>query len=125
MRVLGDAYIKAGQSFPDVRPKVASIARAEFRNHQKVDNPLHIMGFLSQWKVYLDELPTDPSQPFTGRRLDPTMLEKVRDTHMRGIRPRKAQVSNCTDVCRADRATIRTHARDEGRVEASATYAGG
>ena len=38
------------------------------------------MGFLSQWKMYLDELPKDPNQSFTGRRLDPTVLEKVRNS---------------------------------------------
>lgn len=50
---------------------------AEFRRHQKIDNPLHIIGFLSQWKLYLDQLPEDPSQEFKGRKLDPTVVEKV------------------------------------------------
>lgn len=60
MRSLGDSYVKS-----------------EFRHHRKVDNPLHIIGFLSQWKLYLDQLPADPSQPFTGRKLDPTLVEKM------------------------------------------------
>ena len=51
---------------------------AEFRRHQKIDNPLHIIGFLSQWKLYLDELPAGPEgQHFRGKRLDPTLIEKV------------------------------------------------
>lgn len=45
-----------------------------------MENPLHIIGFLSQWKIYLDQLPTDPDQPFTGRKLDPGLLEKVSNT---------------------------------------------
>jgi hypothetical protein len=36
------------------------------------------MGFLSQWKMYLDELPRDPNRDgFTGKRLDPVLFEKV------------------------------------------------
>lgn len=61
MRALGDPYVKD-----------------EFRRHQKIDNPLHIIGFLSQWKVYLDELPTGPeAQHFKGKKLDMTMVEKM------------------------------------------------
>lgn len=50
---------------------------AEFRNHRQVDNPLHIIGFLSSWKFYLDSLPTSPNQPFRGHKLDPELIEKV------------------------------------------------
>jgi hypothetical protein len=50
----------------------------EFRRHKNVNNPLHMVGFLSQWKVYLDELPTGPGgQMFSGKKLDPTIFEKV------------------------------------------------
>ncbi|GME71215.1 unnamed protein product [[Candida] boidinii] len=35
-RVLGDAYVKA-----------------EFKAHQNIDNPLHIVGFLTSWQDYL------------------------------------------------------------------------
>lgn len=61
MRSLGDDYVKA-----------------EFRRHKDVTNKVHIIGFLSQWKVYLDELPAGPeAKGFTGKKLDPTVLEKV------------------------------------------------
>ncbi|KAK0470141.1 uncharacterized protein EV420DRAFT_1257072 [Desarmillaria tabescens] len=61
MRSLGDAYVKA-----------------EFRRHREVTNPLHIIGFLSQWKAYLDKLP-GKSEPenFTGQKLDPQLIEKM------------------------------------------------
>ncbi|RXK40667.1 acetate non-utilizing protein 9, mitochondrial [Tremella mesenterica] len=42
MRFMGDSYIKS-----------------EFRLTRKTDNPLHIIAFLSQWKVYLDQLQSD------------------------------------------------------------------
>ncbi|CAE6429113.1 unnamed protein product [Rhizoctonia solani] len=61
MRILGDDYVKA-----------------EFRRHQKIDNPVHIIGFLSQWKMYLDQLEQQANsaggfERFSGRRMDPTM----------------------------------------------------
>lgn len=50
----------------------------EFRRHKDVTNKVHIIGFLSQWKVYLDELPAGPEgKNFRGKPLDPTKLEKV------------------------------------------------
>ncbi|KAG8723108.1 acetate non-utilizing protein 9 [Ceratobasidium sp. 395] len=63
MRYLGDDYVKA-----------------EFRRHQKVDNPVHIIGFLSQWKLYLDQLENlspEESQRFKGYRMDPTVFEQM------------------------------------------------
>ncbi|CAD6887962.1 unnamed protein product [Tilletia controversa] len=62
MRSLGDAYIKD-----------------EFRRHRKADNPLHLIGFLSQWKLYLDTLEVDRGIGLKteGRRLDPDLLEKL------------------------------------------------
>ncbi|CAE6476551.1 unnamed protein product [Rhizoctonia solani] len=66
MRILGDDYVKA-----------------EFKRHQKIDNPVHIIGFLSQWKMYLDQMEQQANsaggfERFTGRRMDPTVFEKVR-----------------------------------------------
>ncbi|PCH42399.1 ACN9-domain-containing protein [Wolfiporia cocos MD-104 SS10] len=61
MRSLGDDYV-----------------RAEFHRHRSVANKVHIIGFLSQWKMYLDELPVGlGAKDFAGRRLDPTVLEKM------------------------------------------------
>lgn len=62
MRSLGDDYVKA-----------------EFRRHRNVDNPLQIVAFLSQWKLYLDGLELDQGG-HNGRRLDPDTFEKVRPT---------------------------------------------
>ncbi|EJF64699.1 ACN9-domain-containing protein [Dichomitus squalens] len=62
MRSLGDDYVKA-----------------EFRRHRETTNKVHIIGFLSQWKVYLDALPAGPEggKAFRGKPLDPTTLEKM------------------------------------------------
>ena len=64
----------------------------EFRRHRDVTNPGYIIGFLSQWKVYLDQLPLGPeAQHFRGKKLDPTIFEKVcvgqsvRSSHRRRI----------------------------------------
>ena len=51
----------------------------EFRRHKDVTNPGYIIGFLSQWKVYLDQIPMGPeADRFRGKKLDPTVYEKVR-----------------------------------------------
>ncbi|KAG7090009.1 hypothetical protein E1B28_011631 [Marasmius oreades] len=61
MRSLGDDYVKA-----------------EFRRHRTVTNPVHIIGFLSQWKMYLQELPQGPAgETFRGKKLDQMQLEKM------------------------------------------------
>jgi len=72
------SLLRAHRSLPeDMRSLGDDYVKSEFRRHQKIDNPLHIMGFLSQWKMYLDELPSGPHQEFKGRKLDPTVLEKM------------------------------------------------
>ncbi|ORY28259.1 hypothetical protein BCR39DRAFT_565415 [Naematelia encephala] len=66
MRYLGDSYIKT-----------------EFRLTRSTDNPLHIIGFLSQWKHYLDDLETAAQKKeggeikWSGRRLDTDNLDKM------------------------------------------------
>ena len=43
-----------------------------------MDNPAYLIGFLSQWKFYLDQIPAGPeAQQFKGRKMDPTVFEKV------------------------------------------------
>ncbi|KAG8947935.1 acetate non-utilizing protein 9 [Tulasnella sp. 424] len=60
MRLLGDDYVKA-----------------EFRRHRSTDNPLHIIGFISEWKLYLDQLESTKGTEFRGKPLDPTLLETM------------------------------------------------
>ncbi|KAK0495150.1 hypothetical protein EDD18DRAFT_263753 [Armillaria luteobubalina] len=81
MRSLGDDYVKAGaRVFGDSLKKWSeeSVFIAEFRRHREVTNPLHIIGFLSQWKAYLDKLPIkSKSEKFAGQKLDPQVIEKM------------------------------------------------
>ncbi|KAI0295901.1 ACN9-domain-containing protein [Multifurca ochricompacta] len=66
MRSLGDDYVKA-----------------EFRRHKDVTNPGHIIGFLSQWNVYLDQIPSGAeAQHFRGKKLDPTIFEKLSEEQL-------------------------------------------
>jgi len=61
MRSLGDDYV-----------------RSEFRRHKDVTNPAYIMGFLAQWKMYLDQLPAGPdAHAYRGKKLDSTIFEKM------------------------------------------------
>ncbi|GAA6015906.1 hypothetical protein JCM10207_006801 [Rhodosporidiobolus poonsookiae] len=73
LRVMGDEYVKA-----------------EFRRTRTTDNPLHIVGFLSEWKKYLDfheeQLPQDGAatglseeavRREVGKKLDDGILEQL------------------------------------------------
>ncbi|WWC60932.1 acetate non-utilizing protein 9, mitochondrial [Kwoniella dejecticola CBS 10117] len=63
MRFMGDSYIKS-----------------EFRLTRSTDNPLHIIAFLSQWKMYLDELLASSGGGegiWRGRKLDTDSFEKL------------------------------------------------
>ncbi|BGP58432.1 hypothetical protein JCM8202_004257 [Rhodotorula sphaerocarpa] len=80
MRLMGDEYVKA-----------------EFRRTRSTDNPLHIVGFLSEWKKYLDHheslvaefanstpgesaeaaAETDRKRQAIGQRMDPSVLETL------------------------------------------------
>lgn len=108
MRGLGDNYVKAGSHpsyfFHVNDPKGVS---PEFRRHKEVTNPVHIIGFLSQWKMYLDQLPrgTD-AKSFSGKRLDPTVFEKVSNYSSRGsrllilvIRCQESNLGNFMNLC--------------------------
>lgn len=67
-----------GWKVSNCTPDLHSDTFAEFRRHKDVTNPVHIMGFLSQWKVYLDQLPRgSDGRDFAGKKLDPTLVEKV------------------------------------------------
>lgn len=59
MRTLGDTYVKD-----------------EFRRHRSIENPLQIVGFLTQWKLYLDGIEKD-GQGYKGRKIDTAQFEKV------------------------------------------------
>ncbi|KAK8869663.1 acetate non-utilizing protein 9, mitochondrial [Kwoniella newhampshirensis] len=69
MRFMGDSYIKS-----------------EFRLTRSTDNPLHIIGFLSQWKLYLDDLESEVTNKnagtigtgqWKGKKLDSEAFEKL------------------------------------------------
>jgi hypothetical protein len=51
-----------------------SYVKSEFRLTRKTDNPLHIIGFLSQWKKYLDDLQEGGVE---GRRLDTDSMDRL------------------------------------------------
>jgi len=51
---------------------------SEFRLHRKVTNPAHIIGFLSQWKMYLEQMPDrEGGKYYKGKKIDTTIIEKV------------------------------------------------
>jgi len=58
LRVLGDGYLKS-----------------EFREHRNVENPIHIVGFLTEWQRYAQHL----EEYGTGEKLDKARLQKMSD----------------------------------------------
>lgn len=58
-RIMGDLYLKA-----------------EFRRHKDIDNPIHIIGFLSQWQQYGQQLEGDE---WKGQVMDAELMEKLSD----------------------------------------------
>ncbi|KZT32749.1 ACN9-domain-containing protein [Sistotremastrum suecicum HHB10207 ss-3] len=67
---------------PDMRSLGDDYVKGEFRRTKTTTNPVHIIGFLSEWKKYLDSLPppTAPGEPdysFKGKKLDSDLFEKM------------------------------------------------
>ncbi|PWN33058.1 ACN9 family protein, partial [Meira miltonrushii] len=67
MKSLGDQYV-----------------RDEFKRHAGIDNPLQVVGFLTQWKVYLDniETQTGSADGFRGKQLDMEQFGKLSDEQL-------------------------------------------
>ncbi|OBT73887.1 hypothetical protein VF21_08270 [Pseudogymnoascus sp. 05NY08] len=59
MRVLGDEYVKG-----------------EFRAHREVENPMHIIGFLTEWQLYAQKL---EGSSWQGEVLDKAKIDKMSD----------------------------------------------
>ncbi|CAK7566174.1 MAG: hypothetical protein SEPTF4163_004111 [Sporothrix epigloea] len=59
MRMLGDEYIKS-----------------EFRAHRDVDKPAHLIGFLTEWQLYAQQI---EGEAWVGAKLDPTKVAKMND----------------------------------------------
>ncbi|KAI5968540.1 hypothetical protein CANMA_002285 [Candida margitis] len=57
LRYLGDQYVKK-----------------EFKDHKKIDNPLHVVGFLTEWQDYLKQV--DGGKWLDGK-LSKTELDKM------------------------------------------------
>ncbi|KAL0259992.1 hypothetical protein SLS55_005735 [Diplodia seriata] len=62
MRLLGDEYVKA-----------------EFRAHKDVENPIHIIGFLTEWQMYAQQLEGDA---WRGSKMDKAKVDKMSDEQL-------------------------------------------
>ncbi|KAF2169723.1 hypothetical protein M409DRAFT_52232 [Zasmidium cellare ATCC 36951] len=59
MRLLGDEYVKS-----------------EFRAHRSTDNPVHIVGFLTEWQTYAQQIEGDT---WRGEKMDKSKVDKMSD----------------------------------------------
>ncbi|KAG9238650.1 hypothetical protein BJ875DRAFT_480149 [Amylocarpus encephaloides] len=62
MRLLGDQYIKA-----------------EFRAHRDTENPVHIVGFLTEWQLYAQKL---EGENWLGEKMEIGKIEKMSDQQL-------------------------------------------
>ncbi|KAJ9212822.1 hypothetical protein DTO166G4_5634 [Paecilomyces variotii] len=62
LRLLGDEYVKS-----------------EFRAHRNVENPIHIIGFLTEWQLYAQQVEGDK---WKGEKLDKAKLDKMSDQQL-------------------------------------------
>lgn len=98
---------------------------SEFRRHRAITNPIHIIGFLSEWKKYLDGLPkgTEEGLEWSGRKLDPGLIEKVCNFCLRNLLPgwsaphQSCDLFSRIDVRGAVRSIVRADARYQGCLE--------
>ncbi|KAI0852478.1 P-loop containing nucleoside triphosphate hydrolase protein [Daldinia vernicosa] len=81
MRLLGDEYIKA-----------------EFRAHRNVDNPAHLIGFLTEWQLYAQKI---EGKSWVGEKLDPEKVEKMSEP-----KRRKTKSTNDASVIKIGNKTI-------------------
>lgn len=77
MRVLGDEYVKA-----------------EFRRHRDVDNPVHIVGFLSEWQGYAQQIEGDS---WRGEKMDKSKIDKMSGEYRRLARGWRVSASRPND----------------------------
>ncbi|KAH9888238.1 P-loop containing nucleoside triphosphate hydrolase protein [Xylariomycetidae sp. FL2044] len=90
MRVLGDEYIKA-----------------EFRAHRNVDNPAHLIGFLTEWQLYAQKIEGDS---WVGEKLDPAKVEKMSDIAERKSKRRKIMLNDASSTVRIGNKSISLNA---------------
>ncbi|CAG8810132.1 10264_t:CDS:1, partial [Racocetra persica] len=70
LRSLGDNYVKS-----------------EFKRHQNITNPIHIVGFLSEWQSYLEEIKQTSKLASTeeikfGKKIELEDLEKFNNQQL-------------------------------------------
>lgn len=109
-------------------PPPLTFCLTEFHRHKKTDNPLHIVGFLQQWKMYLELLEDDAAKNgltggIKGKKMDLEMYEKVLPSYTLLTLRRKTLTQGligCVSFAvlgRADRAAVRVDGGGKGRLQ--------
>lgn len=73
------AILRAHRAMPAFQRELGDkYVRQEFRLHKQVDNPVQIIGFLTEWQRYLD-FARGGDEQWRGYRMDDATLEKLTD----------------------------------------------
>lgn len=65
LRQIGDPYVKS-----------------EFKLHKTTENPMHIVGFLSEWQKYAQDLSAQSGAGWQGAKIDKTKIDKMSDEQL-------------------------------------------
>ena len=72
--------------YEDQRSVGDEYVRSEFERMKDVDNPIHIVGFLSRWQEYLQHLEGDD---WKGKKLEVSVLEKLSEQQIEQVCKRR------------------------------------
>jgi hypothetical protein len=76
-RLLGDEYIKS-----------------EFRLHRNIENPVHIVGFLTEWQMYAQQI---EGNSWRGEKMERGKIDKMSGMSVR-LRQRRSDGVKCLSV---------------------------
>jgi hypothetical protein len=76
-RLLGDEYIKS-----------------EFRLHRNIENPVHIVGFLTEWQMYAQQI---EGKSWRGEKMERGKIDKMSGMSLE-LRQRRSDGVKCLSV---------------------------
>ncbi|KAF3910019.1 hypothetical protein AA313_de0205852 [Arthrobotrys entomopaga] len=79
---------------PDERALGDHYIRDEWRRHKDIENPIHIIAFLTEWQLYAQHLEGDT---WRDAKLDKTKLEKMSDDQIGQLYELMKKAKNMAD----------------------------
>ncbi|KAF3053425.1 acetate non-utilizing protein 9 [Didymella keratinophila] len=78
--------------------------KAEFRAHKDIDNPVQIIGFLSEWQMYAQAIEGDT---WKGEKMDKAKIDKMSDQQIGQLYELMQQIKKAdTEEAEAEEAEV-------------------